>query len=128
VREHALQLRREDAVTTAGECDPRYYLNDKTLRNISHRAIRGERLDRYDQPAVAKLIEMEKAANPDDGWFFRASGDATVFLLICQTATQRRMLELYGKVIVGMDATYKVKGGTEKRGRESVTVVIEECL
>jgi hypothetical protein len=96
VRDYGLKLRVADGVPCSSDCDRRYLPDDKTVRNISQRAIHGLRLDDYDQPAVAKFVEKEKAAHPDDDWFFRPSSDAaqSEFLLVHQTADQRRLLQV----------------------------------
>ena len=95
LRGHGLQLRIADGVGDTGDIDNRYFPSEKTVRNISQRAIRGQRLHEYDQPAVANLNEMEKAAHPGDNWFFRpSSGEGGDFLLVHQTADQRRMLQV----------------------------------
>ena len=96
LREHGQELRASDGVGDTGDIDARYFPSDKTIRKISLRAISGQRLDKYDQPAVAKLVEREKAANPYDKWFLRHSGSGSDFLLVHQTAAQRRMLQVGG--------------------------------
>ncbi len=56
---------------------------------------------------VEFVQRREKQGPSDDCWFIQESTTTQKFLLVHQTAHQKRMLELYGKVIVGLDATYK---------------------
>eukprot|EP00983_Pelagomonas_calceolata_P077370 1153830-Pelagomonas_calceolata.AAC.1 len=55
------------------------------------------------------FVEEQQRQNPDDRWHLQLENPAIGqdFLLVVQTSEQRRMLELYGNVAVGMDSTYK---------------------
>jgi hypothetical protein len=97
VRDYGLKLRAADGVPSSSDCDCRYLPEDKTIRNVSQRAIHGQRLDPFDQAAVAKFIEREKAANPGTCWHFRPSDGQSAFLLVHQTPDQRRMLQVWGE-------------------------------
>jgi hypothetical protein len=48
-----------------------------------------------------------KRKRPDDNWQFRPSGNGQPMLLVRQSAMQQRLLQKFGQVVVGLDATYK---------------------
>ena len=102
------QLVKADAVNTDPNADTRYFPTERTIRNIAGRAIAKLRYHKYDQPAVEEFVKQRMAAFPDESWFFRPSTADSKFLLVHQTPTMRSMLQKYGSVIAGMDATYKV--------------------
>jgi len=87
--------------------DVRFYPSDTTIRNHMWKAVTKQRMHQVDQEAVRQLTSEHTQRNPADSCFFRPAGDGQPFLLVMQTAEQRRMLQLYGQTIVGMDATYK---------------------
>lgn len=66
------------------------------------------RLEQVDQESVKEFVQRRMTQGPaGDSWYIQESTATQKFLLVHQTAHQKSMLERYGKVIVGLDATYK---------------------
>ena len=87
--------------------DVRFYPDDDTIRRHCRAATRKAQLHHTDQEAVQWLVGNLSQRQPRDRWFFRPKSESQSMLLVSQTAAQRRMLQLYGNKVVGMDATYK---------------------
>ena len=78
IREKGAELRAADGVTAHFETDARYFPNDTMVKNIVGRAIRGQRLHAYDQPACEEFVRREEQLYPADKWYFRSSTDQQV--------------------------------------------------
>lgn len=75
IREKGAELRQSDGVTTLLDTDARYFPNDTTVKNLVGRAVRGQRLHAYDQPACEAFVNKEQQLHPEDKWHFRPSTD-----------------------------------------------------
>ena len=75
IREKGAELRRADGVTNLLDTDARYFPNDTTVKNLVGRAVRGQRLHAYDQPACEAFVSKEQQLHPEDKWHFRPSTD-----------------------------------------------------
>nr|XP_022298783.1 uncharacterized protein LOC111107733 [Crassostrea virginica] len=93
----------------------RFFPLDKDIKNHMDIAINSLRFSKDDQLNLETLVESWQESNSEDSFFLRTSYDTTSqgdspsqdFLFVHQTAWQRRLLDLYGRDICIMDATYK---------------------
>ncbi|XP_013420696.1 uncharacterized protein LOC106181007 isoform X2 [Lingula anatina] len=101
----------KDDVFKGKECPSR--LNRRwfpTLKDIKNIATCQSK-NPNDQVNLADYVNQQKAVNPEDLIFFRASSlgenQKVNFLFVYQTKWQRRLLKRYGNHITLMDATYR---------------------
>ncbi|XP_062585887.1 uncharacterized protein LOC134247563, partial [Saccostrea cucullata] len=93
----------------------RFFPLDKDIKNHMDIAINSLRFSKDDQLNLESLVETWQESNPEDNIFLRTSYDTTThgdipsedFLFVHQTTWQKRLLNLYGRDICIMDATYK---------------------
>ncbi|XP_062601183.1 calcium-responsive transcription factor-like [Saccostrea cucullata] len=93
----------------------RFFPLDKDIKNHMDIAINSLRFSKDDQLNLESLVETWQESNPEDNFFLRTSYDTTThgdipsedFLFVHQTTWQKRLLNLYGRDICIMDATYK---------------------
>ena len=71
--------------------------------------MRDSRMSHVDQDAVRRRTEKYARQDPNGHYHFQASGTNSKFMVVYQTAEQRRMLRLYGRDIIMLDATYKTQ-------------------
>ena len=89
--------------------DSRFFPSVATLRRLRGRTLRDSRMSHVDQDAVRRRTEKYARQDPNGHYHFQASGTNSKFMVVYQTAEQRRMLRLYGRDIIMLDATYKTQ-------------------
>ena len=90
-------------------CNSSYYPELKTIADHVRLALRAQRYGKMDQAALADLAEKLKK-DPSRSIHFRPQTEdeeQSPFLFVHQEQWQKRILSIYGKKLIFLDATYK---------------------